>query len=136
MKNSVKSIAFWLSIVTGLLLLLIGARFFLVPEPATTAFGIQVSANGDHSFQFIKGIRDLFTGSIVLLLLFTKEFRALGFVLLLGSIIPTADFLIVLTRPQFETSHLYAHLSAILICLPLGIYYLRAVRKAEVSGSK
>ena len=62
MKHSVKSFAFWLSIVTGILLLLIGARFFLVPEEATTAFGIQVSTNGDHSFHYIKGIRDIFAG--------------------------------------------------------------------------
>jgi hypothetical protein len=129
MKNSAKNIAFWGSILTGLLLLLIGARFFLVPEPATAAFGIHVSTNGDHSFQYIKGIRDIFTGSILLLLLFTKEWRALGFALLLGCIIPTVDFLIVLTRPAFDPNHLYAHLSALVICVPLGIYYLRVSRK-------
>ena len=128
MKNSAKNIAFWGSIVTGLLLLLIGARFFLVPVPATTAFGINVSTNGDHSFQYIKGIRDIFTGSMVLLLLFSKEWRALGFALLLGCTIPTVDFLIVLTRPQFDVNHLYAHLSALVICIPLGIYYLRVGR--------
>ena len=128
MKNSAKSIAFWGSIVTGLLLIFIGARFFLVPEAATTAFGINVSTNGNHSFQYIKGIRDIFTGGIILLLLFTKEFRALGFALLLGCIIPTVDFLIVITRSQFDVNHTYAHLSAILICVPLGMYYLGVSR--------
>jgi hypothetical protein len=130
MKNSAKNIAFWGSVLTGILLLFIGGRFFLLPEPATTAFGINVTTNGDHSFQYIKGIRDIFTGSIILLLLFTKELRALGFALLLGCIIPTVDFLIVLTRPQFDVNHLYAHLSAILICVPLGIYYLRISRRS------
>lgn len=128
MKNSAKSIAFWGSVVTGILLVFIGARFFLIPESATTAYGINVSTNGDHAFQYIKGIRDIFTGGILLLLLFTKELRALGFALLLGSIIPSADLLIVLTRPQFDVNHLYAHLSAIVICVPLGIYYLRVSR--------
>jgi hypothetical protein len=131
MKNSAKNIAFWGSVLTGLLLLLIGARFFLVPEPATTAFGINVSTNGDHSFHYIKGIRDIFTGSIILLLLFTKELRALGFALLLGCIIPVVDFLIVLTRPEFDVNHLYAHLSALVICIPLGVYYLRVSRTKE-----
>lgn len=131
MKNSAKNIAFWGSVLTGTLLLFIGARFFLLPEPATTAFGINVSTNGDHSFQFIKGIRDIFTGSIVLVLLFTKELRALAFALLLGSLIPTVDFLIVLTRPHFDPNHLYAHLSAILICVPLGIYYLSVSRSRK-----
>jgi hypothetical protein len=136
MKNSAKNIAFWSSIVTGLLLLFIGGRFFLLPEPAADAFGIHVSTSGDHSFHYIKGIRDIFTGSIILLLLLTKEFRALGFVLLLGCIIPTVDFLIVLTRPHFETGHLFSHLSALIICIPLGIYYLRSVEKAKVRSKQ
>jgi hypothetical protein len=130
MKNSAKNIAFRVSVLTGILLLFIGGRFFLLPKLATTAFGINVGTNGDYSFQYIKGIRDIFTGGIILLLLFTKELRALGFALLLGCIIPTVDFLIVLTRPQFDVNHLYAHLSALIICIPLGVYYLRVSRKS------
>ena len=129
MKNSLKSIAFWTSILTGLGLLFIGGRFFAVPEPATTAFGIHVPTNGDYSFQYIKGIRDIFTGGIILLLLLAKEYRALGISLLLGCIIPTVDFSIVLSHPDFETARLYPHLSAVAICVPLGLYYFRAGRK-------
>ena len=131
MKNSVKSFAFWTSILCGSLLLFIGIRFFVVPEPATIAFGIHVPTNGDYSFQYIKGIRDIFTGAIILLLLFTREFRALGMALLLGCIVPLVDFSIVSSHPGFETARIYPHLSAILICAPLGIYYLRAVRKQQ-----
>jgi hypothetical protein len=79
MKNSAKNIAYWGSILTGILLLFIGGRFFLLPEPATTAFGINVSTNGDHSFQYIKGIRDIFTGSIILLLFAYKRIARIGF---------------------------------------------------------
>ena len=129
MKNSLKSIAFWTSILTGLGLLFIGGHFFALPEPATTAFGIHVPTHGDYSFQYIKGIRDIFTGGIILALLLGKEYRALGIAFLLGSMIPIVDFSIVLSHPDFETARLYPHLSAVLICMPLGIYYFRTGRK-------
>jgi len=129
MKNSLKSIAFYTSILTGLGLLFIGGRFFTLPEPATTAFGIHVPTHGDYSFQYIKGIRDIFTGGIILVLLLEKEYRALGIILLLGCLIPIVDFSIVLWHPDFETARLYPHLSAVVICMPLGIYYFRTGRK-------
>ncbi|OQP66287.1 hypothetical protein A3860_12345 [Niastella vici] len=132
MKNSAKNFAFWTSILTGALLLFIGGRFFAIPEPATTAYGIHVPTNGDFSFQYIKGIRDIFTGAILLVLLFAKEFRALGIALLVGCMIPMVDFSIVLTHPGSETARLYPHLSAVLISLPLGIYYLRTARVKKV----
>jgi len=129
MKNSAKNFAFWTSILTGALLIFIGGRFFALPETATTAYGIHMPGNGDFSFQYIKGIRDIFTGAIVLALLFAKEFRALGIALLVGCMVPMIDFSIVFSHPDFEPARLYPHASAVLICLPLGIYYLKTAKK-------
>jgi hypothetical protein len=129
MKNSLKSIAYWTSILTGLGLLFIGGRFFALPEPATTAFGIHMPTHDDYSLQYIKGIRDIFTGAIILVLLLAKEYRALAIAFLLGCIIPIVDFSIVLSHPDFETARLYPHLSAVVICVLLGIYYFRTGRK-------
>ncbi|HEY5745507.1 MAG TPA: DUF4267 domain-containing protein [Chryseolinea sp.] len=131
MKHIAKQTTFWISLLSGIGLLFIGLRFFLDPPGAETDFGINTLTNGDFSFQYIKGIRDFFSGLIILILLWQKEWRALGFVLLAGSIIPAADFCIVLSQPGFTTRHLYPHLVAVLICLACGSYYITHFKKAN-----
>jgi hypothetical protein len=128
MKNPAKTTAFYLSLITGLLLVFIGCRFLISPAVSETDFGIHVTT-GDYSFHYIKGIRDLFAGAIICVLLFAKEYRALGFVLLFGGMIPVVDFMVVYTHPDHETARLYPHLIAIILSIVLGSYYLYSTRK-------
>lgn len=124
MKHSARTIAFWLTLLTGLGLLFIGARFLISPLQAEAGFGIHVPVQNNYAFHYIKGIRDFFTGAIITLLLLKKEYRALGFLLLLGSMIPVVDGLIVYARPDHETGKLFPHITAIVLGLILGMYYL------------
>ena len=122
-----KTLSFYMVLLTGLLLLFIGVRFIISPQVAELAYGIHIHTD-DFSFHYIKGIRDIFSGLLVIILLFAKEYRALGFALLCATIIPAGDFCIVLSHPDFEVSKLYPHISAIIICIVFGIYYLRAYK--------
>ena len=131
MEHIAKQTAFWISLLSGIGLLFIGLRFFLDPLGAEADFGINTLTNGDFSFQYIKGVRDFFYGLVILILLWQKEWRALGFILLPGAIIPTADFCIVLSQPGFTASHLYPHLMAVMICLACGFYYITHSKKAN-----
>lgn len=131
MKNIAKQTTFWITLLSGLGLLFIGLRFFLDPLVAETDFGINTLTNGDYSFQYIKGARDFFFGLIIVVLLWQKEWRALGLVLLPGAIVPAADFCIVLSQPGFTVSHLYPHLTAVIICLACGAYYITHSKKAN-----
>lgn len=124
MKTITQKSVFTLSLLTGLTLVFIGARFLIAPMAAELAFGIHVPSGSDYSFQYIKGIRDLFSGVILLLLLFTRQYRALGLVLLSSMMVPATDFSVVMAHPDFETAKLYPHLIAILLGLCLGLYYL------------
>ncbi|MGY0038204.1 DUF4267 domain-containing protein [Pedobacter sp. NJ-S-72] len=90
---------------------------------------MKVPVNGNFSFHYIKGIRDIFSGIIVTALLLTKEYRALGIILLCAFIVPATDMFIVYSRPDHEMSRLYPHLTAIIICLVFGVYYLRSKKK-------
>lgn len=119
-----KKIAFGLTLITGLLLVVIGIRFFLVPEAAELAFGIQTPTGNDFSFHYIKAGRDLATGLAIILLLLTNNLRSLGIMLLVFTIVPVVDFLIVLNNPLHETGKLFPHLTAIVLAVVLGIYYL------------
>ncbi len=125
MTNSLKSIAWWLTILSGFTLVFIGMRFFVLPETAETSFGIQLNTQGDFSFHYIKAVRDVFAGLLFTSLLLLKEWRALAITLLLGAIIPTVDMLVVMSHPHYETARIYPHLSAIILCIGLGLVFLR-----------
>lgn len=120
-----KKIVFWLSVLTGIGLLYMGACFFINPGSAETGYGIHINTNGDFSFQYIKGIRDFSYGLIILVFLWKKLLQALGFTLLLSTIIPVVDFCIIISHPDFTASHLYQHLVAAIICSGCGMYYLK-----------
>jgi hypothetical protein len=126
-----KTFSFWIVLLTGLLMLFIGGRFLLSPAVAETAYGIHITT-GDFSFHYIKGIRDIFSGVLVIVLLFAKEYRALGFALLCAAIIPLADFLIVMSHADYEVNKLYPHLTAIVICVVFGVYYVGMGKKTIV----
>jgi hypothetical protein len=125
MKKLTHTIAFWICLLTGLGLIFIGARFFLVPVDAEHAFGIQVNTNGNFAFHYIKGIRDIFSGLVLTVLLLARQYRALGMLSLCAVIIPATDMGIVASQSTFQTAALYPHLSAVIIAILLGIHYLR-----------
>jgi uncharacterized protein DUF4267 len=129
MQNLAKQGSFYLTLITGLLLIFIGSRFLIFPQAAEIAFGIHTPTGGDYSFQYIKGIRDLFAGASITVLLLLREYRALGFLLMLGGIIPIVDFMIVFSHPDHETAKLYPHLSAIIIVIITATYYIRSTNK-------
>jgi hypothetical protein len=123
MKNIAKNLSFWVTLLTGLGLIFIGGRFLISPEAGEAGFGIHVPTGNDYSFHYIKGIRDIFSGLIVVMLLLTRQYRALGMVLLCAAIIPMTDLMIVFSQPDYETSKLYPHDIAIVIAIVFGLYY-------------
>jgi hypothetical protein len=131
MKKTSAIIAFSLTLTTGVLLVFIGARFFLSPYVAEQAFGIKTATGQDLSFHYIKGIRDLSVGIAILVMLLTHTQRGLAILLLTISVVPLTDFLIVLNTPGHLTAHLYPHLTAIVLGLALGSYYLSASQKTS-----
>lgn len=124
-----KKTALYGTLFMGILLVFIGLRFLLDPLGAEIGFGIRVPVNGNFSFHYIKGIRDLFTGIAILAVLWTGERRALGALLLAGTIVPIVDFCMVLQYPAHLTASLIPHLVAIVMALTLGVYYLSSTAK-------
>ncbi|SEM54729.1 protein of unknown function [Chitinophaga rupis] len=125
MKRITSATMWWLTFLSGALLVFIGLRFFAMPQLAETAFGINTQTNGDFSFHYIKGGRDLVSGSMFIVLLLLKQYRALGVMLLIGSLVPSVDLWVVASHPGYETARIYPHLTAIILGLVLGWYYVR-----------
>ncbi len=129
MKTTTHKVFYFISLATGLLLIFIGLRFLLVPQQAEADYGIQTGPHISFAFHYIKGARDFAVGLLTLVLLFNKEYRSLGWMMLCMGLVPSADFLIVLNDPHHLTSQLYPHLTAILICFAAGPYYLFTTKK-------
>lgn len=126
-------IAYAAAFLTGLGLIFIGGRFLLSPIVAEAGYGIHVNVGGDYSFQYIKGIRDVFSGGLFCLLVLMNERRALGATLLLGTIVPVTDLLIVLHKSYNGLAQAVPHISAIVICAVLGIVLLTAKTSKKAS---
>ncbi|MBB5622833.1 hypothetical protein HDE69_003915 [Pedobacter cryoconitis] len=114
-------ISYTIALLLGLGMIFLGARFFLSPEVATVGYGIHFKAEGDYSFQYIKGIRDIFSGLLICIFVLMNERRALGVTLLAGAIIPVTDMFIVLNKNYNGVIQAMPHIIAIIICTVSGI---------------
>jgi len=113
-----------MAFLLGLGMLFLGARFFFAPEAATTGFGIKFNSYGDYSFQHIKGIRDIFSGILLCGFVILNQRKAVGIVLLAGTLIPVNDLLIVLSKPYNGIGQAMPHIIASLICAVCGLAIL------------
>jgi uncharacterized protein DUF4267 len=75
----------------------IGCRFLLTPSSAATAYGVPAGAE-PHSRAYLsaKGIRDIASGLFAAMLIGFGSAHALGWFMLIASIIPLSDAVIVL----------------------------------------
>jgi hypothetical protein len=74
----------------------LGVRFLLQPRQATLAFG--VAAGNVRALTAIKGVRDITSGVVPLVVWAAAGRPALGWVLVAAALTPTADAVIVLTN--------------------------------------
>jgi hypothetical protein len=113
-----------IAFLTGLGLIFIGARFLLSPETAETGYGLHFSEQGDFTFHYIKGIRDIFSGFLLCAFALLNERRALAITLLAGALIPLTDMLIVLSKSYNHVQQAIPHIIAVVVCSVIGIILL------------
>jgi hypothetical protein len=119
-----KKISFAIAFLAGLGLIFLGARFLIAPKIAEAGYGIHFNEQGDYSFHYIKGIRDLMSGLLMLIFVLSKQTKALGTTLLVGTIVPIVDMLVVLSKPYNNATRAIPHISAIIICSVVGTILL------------
>jgi hypothetical protein len=120
----IQRISITIAFLTGLGMIFIGTRFLLAPEVAEAGYGLHFNPHGDYSFHYIKGIRDVFTGLLICVLILAKQTKALGITLAVGTIIPTVDMIIVLTKNYNGIAQAIPHISAIIVCAVIGTILL------------
>ena len=120
-----------LSLLLGLGMVFIGARFLLAPRAGAEGFGVFLPpADVQYAFHYAKGIRDVFSGLLLVVFAGLGYDRPLAWVTLLGALIPGVDLTIVLAQPTGSLALAMPHLVAIVLLLGLAVSLFRLARPA------
>lgn len=110
MKWGARSASFWMVLLVALGIIFVGIRFILSPNAGAYGFGIPFSNDSDMAFGRIKGIRDIFSGLVLLPFLFLGMRRAAAWAFTAAIIVPATDCLIVFTtNGPSDILHLLVH---------------------------
>jgi hypothetical protein len=118
---------FWFTLVIPMAIIGIGINFILNPVGASTAYGIPIHDPAAFPFMWVKGIRDIFAGLVVLVFLLRGELRTTAILFAIAIFIPFGDGLVVLSHLGFAP-HIYIHWGTALYMMIVAAFLLR--RKA------
>ncbi|ROQ72893.1 uncharacterized protein DUF4267 [Streptomyces sp. CEV 2-1] len=85
-----------LAILLNAMIILVGVRFLVVPHAAAAAYGVPAKEDGDAAYLSVKGVRDLSYGILGLALLAFSDAHAAAWFMLIVTIAPLSDTLVVL----------------------------------------
>ena len=108
-----RPIARSISLLTGLSMVFIGARFLVAPRKGAEGYGVFLPpTDNDYAFHYAKGVRDVFSGLLLVTFAGLGYDRPLAWVALTGTLIPAVDLTVVRSRPtaslQVELPHIMA----------------------------
>ena len=95
------SLLFWCTLLIPAAIIGIGINFILNPVGASTGFGIPIHDPAAFPFMWVKGIRDIFSGVVVLTFLLRGDRRTTAILFAIATFIPVADGLVILHHLGF-----------------------------------
>jgi hypothetical protein len=110
--------------LTGLVLLVIGVRFLLVPHQAARFFGV-ASGAASADLHYVVGVRDIWLAAVIVILAALSDWRGLAIWLGLGVFVCVADAAIVAHSTGKATAVAF-HLASGIFCGALGLACWRA----------
>lgn len=99
--------ALLVALIACVAIIVLGIRFLLAPRRATLDFG--VAADNLRALTEIKGVRDIASGAVLLVVWAAAGRATLGWALIAAALTPTADALIVLTNHGKPSTALGIH---------------------------
>jgi hypothetical protein len=97
-KNSA---LFWFTLVIPLAIIGIGINFIFNPIGASSAYGIPIYDPNSFPFMWIKGIRDIFTGLVILPFLFSGNRKVTAILFAISIFVPFSDGLVIISHLGF-----------------------------------
>src|SRR6516165_5542877 len=82
---------FWCTLLVPSAIIAIGVNFILNPVGASTAYGIPIHDPAAFPFMWIKGIRDIFSGLVILAFLWRRDLRTTAILSVIAIFIPFGD---------------------------------------------
>ena len=113
------TVALVVAIAGCLFILFIGTRFLLAPEVATAGFGVR--EDRPRAFTSIKGVRDITSGIVPLVVLAAAGPHVFGWALLAAAITPIGDAFIVVTNGGTLRHALSVHGATALVLVVAGL---------------
>lgn len=115
---------FWFTLLIPLAIIGIGINFILNPVGASTAYGIPIHDPAAFPFMWVKGIRDIFSGLVVLTCLFRGDRRTTAILFTLAILIPVGDGLVILAHLGFAPP-IFIHWGTALYMMIVAAFLLR-----------
>jgi len=97
-KFSMNSPLFWFTLAVPLAIVGLGINFILNPVGASAGFGIPIHDPASFPFMWIKGIRDIFAGVVVLTFLLRGDLRTTATIYSIAVFIAIGDGFVILSH--------------------------------------
>lgn len=106
-----RSASYWLTALAAVGIIFLGLRFIVAPKVGAEGFGIPLGSTKEAmAYGWVKGIRDIFAGLVVLLFLIPRKPRETAFAFGAAIIIPVSDCLTILAvNGLHDVTHLLIH---------------------------
>jgi hypothetical protein len=114
---------FWCTLVIPVAIIVIGINFIINPVGASTGFGIPIHDPAAFPFMWIKGIRDIFSGLVILAFLSRGDRRTTATLFAIASFIPLCDGLVILAHLGFAPP-IYIHWGTALYMMIVAAFLL------------
>jgi len=115
---------FWCVLVVPAAIIGLGINFILNPVGASTGYGIPIHDPTAFPFMWIKGIRDIFSGLVILTFLFRGDRRTTATLFALAIFIPFGDGLVILRHLGFAPP-IFIHWGTALYMMIVTAFLLR-----------
>jgi hypothetical protein len=122
----IKDVAEGLSGLIALGIIAIGIRFLLAPRAAAAAFGVAIREEIGEAGAYLsaKGVRDIASGLVLLLLIAIAGYRVLGGWMLVMTLIPIGDAVVVLRSGGSKAAAYGWHVATAVVMAVIGIVLL------------
>lgn len=119
------SLLFWLALLVPVAIIPLGINFLLNPVGATAAFGVPVTDPSAFPFMHTKGIRDIFSGLVMLPFIMRGDRRTVATLFAIAILIPVGDGVIILNRLGF-VAPIFIHWGTALYMVVIAVFLFRS----------
>ncbi len=119
-----RSPLFWFTLLIPLAIIGIGINFILNPVGASMAYGVPIRDPAAFPFMWIKGVRDIFAGLIILPFLFRGDRRTTAIIFAIAIFVPFCDGLVILAHLGFAPP-IFIHWGTALYMIVVAAFLLR-----------